>query len=108
MKIPEMIAVLEAAERGEQIEYRSYGSSFSDPWGKCLGSPKWDFSHLEYRIAPKKEVTLVEELRKIYELGGKGICTRAADRIEELEKCILFPVQVSTDKLLAELKKRVK
>jgi hypothetical protein len=103
VEIKEMIAVLSAAERGEQIEYEVK----PDLWMTTV--PEWDFSAFDYRIAPKKEMTLVEELRLYYDQHKAQVYKDAADRIHILEEMLEHPVEsVSTDELLAELKRRVK
>jgi hypothetical protein len=56
MTLDEMIAVLEAAKRGEKIEMR-HGEYDWMP----NKTPTFNFEQCDYRIAPKK--TLVEELR---------------------------------------------
>jgi hypothetical protein len=97
--IDSMIEVLQAAKRGEKIEY----TSIAHGWIPAA-EPSWDFSSNAYRIAPKKEMSLVERLRVV---GGVG--DEAADRIEELEgfgKKSLYCY--ATDELLAEIARRVK
>jgi len=84
MKISEMIAVLEAAEKGAKIEWCDYDGKWYP--AEC---PIWAFDDFEYRIAPKKEMTLVEELRMylpMFPTKLNDCVARAADRIEELEK----------------------
>jgi hypothetical protein len=96
MKIPDMIAVLEAAERGEQIEYEVK----PDLWMTTV--PEWDFSAFNYRIAPKKqELSLVDQLRRY----GGPLMEAAADQIEELEKSEPI-IAFTTDELLDELRRR--
>ena len=107
MKISEMIEVLQAYERGEQIEFQA----FKDVWSPVGIAPSWNFCLINYRIAPKKELSLVEELRRVgncVRLGGP-LYLRAADRIEELEKEPLWSAPIeeyATDELLAEIKRR--
>ena len=81
MKVPEMIEVLQAYERGEQIEYRN-----DDRNWEIATHPSWSFKDFDYRIAPKK-MTLVEEL-----LAGHannrwrmGLLKDAADWITDLQ-----------------------
>lgn len=54
MKIPEMIAVLLAAERGEpiQVRRRHPKPNAANPWENSQG-PLWDFYLYDYRPAPK-------------------------------------------------------
>lgn len=52
MTIDEMIAVLEAAKRGEKIEYSERNGS-SD-WVQVGDSPVWDFYSYKFRVAKKK------------------------------------------------------
>ena len=100
MKIDEMIEVLQAAKRGEKIEVREGGS-----WYEHLDGA-WNFDAKDYRIAPKKERGLVEQLRAWGASPG-NVIQRAADRIEQLEMdSITSMVNVTTDELLAELKRR--
>jgi hypothetical protein len=110
MTLDDMIAVLEAAKRGEKIEYKVNGM-----WCPC-DHPVFNFYSNEYRIAPKKEMTLVEELR-IHE-RILTVCGRAADKIVELRLAVhnrdnriteleQYGLQdYTTDELLAELKRR--
>lgn len=44
----EMIEVMQAYERGEQIE------CFNDRTWKCVKNPVWDWLHTNYRVKPKK------------------------------------------------------
>jgi hypothetical protein len=101
MDIDSMIEVLRAAKRGEQIEKQDACGH----WSECI-NPKFSFPISHYRIAPKKEMTLVEELRKYYDQHKAPVYKEAADRIEELEKSIYNPSVWHTDELLAELKRR--
>ena len=102
MNIDDMITVLEAAKRGERIEY-------NDPYSGWRGTadPTFDFGSYDYRIAPKPQMTLVEELRNVAH-STTSLHSRAADRIIELEGRPFPPTidQIDTDKLLAELKRR--
>ena len=103
MDIDSMIAVLEAAKNGEKIET----ANVCGEWTEVT------FSNFpNYRIAPKKEMTLVEQLRSLKPFGYQSqTCCDAADRIEELERkwTEKNPSRLlTTDELLAELKRRVK
>ena len=49
METSEMIEVMQAYERGEQIEYRSRENGME--W--CFCHPIWDWAHVEYRVKPK-------------------------------------------------------
>ena len=107
MEIKDMILVLQAAERGEQIEcnQRCGWEEKTHPW--------WDFVNYTYRIAPKK-MTLVDELREVAKEAGtlnlpvEQVVLRAADRIEELESCepAVWLKDITTDELLSEIKRR--
>lgn len=107
MKISEMIEVLQAAERGEKIEAKS--ELRVRDWHE-VRSPVWNFEINDYRIAPKKEMTLVEELReygKTRLAPGSTLIQKAIDRIEFLEN--ITPVRVdqfTTNELLEEIKRR--
>jgi len=98
MNIEEMIAVLEAAKRGEKIEMLSV-SDLGDGWG-IASTPQWNFSDFDYRIAPK-QMTLVEELRMATG-WDRGVAIRAADRLEELERHAK-----SWGELIHEIKRRM-
>ena len=100
MNIDEMIAVLKAAKRGEEIQWLTPDDLWV-PWRK----QQCNFVDYHYRIAPKKEMTLVDELRSPMYVGLE-ICAAAANRIEALEKLTLFGF--TTDELLAEIARRVK
>ena len=105
MTLDDMIAVLEAAKRGEKIEWMNYASKSWDTYKFA----EFNFVDYEYRIAPKKEMTLVEELRTVCPEGmTRKLRERAADRIEELEKIAFTLEHRPTDELLAEIARRVK
>lgn len=75
MTIDEMIEVLQAAKRGEVIQYRAvtYGDWFDNP---CV----WNFTAWEYRVKPKPRV-----LYRVEEIAcGIGLTTLAS--LEEAEE----------------------
>jgi len=86
MEIKDMIEVLQAYERGEQIEYRN-----DDRNWEIATHPSWSFKDFEYRIATKKEPSIVEELRDIAKEAGifnlpvEQVVLSAADRITDLQ-----------------------
>ena len=99
MNIDDMIAVLEAAKRGEDIEAKNPVTAVWEP----IDASRFNF--FDYRIAPKPQMTLVEELR---EMGGR-LRLEAADRIEELESRPYSGIEHrTTDELLAEIARRCK
>ena len=49
----EMIEVMQAYERGEQIEV-NYFHHNGDYWTSC-GTPVWDWDNFDYRVKPKKK-----------------------------------------------------
>ena len=49
MNTAEKIAVLQAAERVEKIQYQSRHGSV---WSDVVGQPCWDFSACNYRVKP--------------------------------------------------------
>ena len=105
MKISEMIEVLQAAEMGEKIEFMNRTKAGA-VWEKVYC---WDFNAYDYRIAPKKEMTLVEELREGEDPAIGSLWNRAADRIEELEKINHVGLGYATNaELHDELWKRLK
>ena len=85
MNIKDMIEILQAAERGERIEFEE----FKDVWLTIGDTPSWNFYSVNYRIAPTKhELSLVEELRTLnpqFYSEWKDIAARAADRITDLQ-----------------------
>ena len=120
MTIDEQIAVMQAFRDGAEIEYCR-----NDLWFHMEPDMQFNF-YYEYRIAPKKEMSLVEILRTVdlswTDFGD--LCTKAADRIEELESSgLLVALQeriaelekmvqgefrnVTTDELLAEIARRI-
>ena len=104
MNIEEMIAVLEAAKRGEKIEVQS---NIDNTW-HLEANCDWAFDCKKYRIAPKK-MTLVERLRhglKPHCLLDMDDVKLAADRIEWLETKPLEHFQ--NVELIAELMRRMK
>ena len=58
MTLDEMIAVLEAAKRGEKIEQFCTFSDHTQVWLPYAGNP-FNFAAYDYRIAPKPEPKLV-------------------------------------------------
>ena len=106
MKTSDMIAVLQAYERGEKIECKGK----MEDWRECP-EPLWSFDTNDYRIAPKK-LSLVERIReglKAHHLLDIDDVKAAADRIENLESNIKEHLGVfTTDELLAEIKRRMK
>lgn len=51
MTLDEMIAVLEAAKRGEQIQHRA--REFEDWDWSDSPDPTWDFDSYDYRVKPR-------------------------------------------------------
>ncbi len=64
MTIDEMIAVLQAAKRGEQIQVRR--TSLTE-WCDA-NSPGWNFDNFEYRVKPKPREVLI-----LYSPGSRQI-----------------------------------
>ena len=93
MTIDEMLEVLQAAKRGEKIEVLKERfdpcevPDHTDVWKPIVGPVLFNMPMDRYRIAPKKETTLVEELRHkaCYVGNPSDVLCRAADRIELLE-----------------------
>lgn len=88
----------DAIERGEKIEVWTH----NDEW------VEWDGQHWrdnwKFRIAPKKEMTLVKELRS----SAADVAKRAADRIEELEELYASSISAfATDELINEIRTRL-
>lgn len=48
----EMIEVMEAFERGESIECKLFPHVDKDSWVLLLDEPSWDWSAVDYRVAP--------------------------------------------------------
>jgi hypothetical protein len=90
--------LFDALERGEKVEYKVGLYE----WERWTGTA-WNQDKI-YRIAPKKEMTLVDQLR----ITNIEICKDAADRIEELEALYASSISAfTTDELLAEIKRRM-
>jgi hypothetical protein len=117
MTIDEFIEVLIAAKNGEEIEF--VRKNTLEMW-RTKDHEGFDTFRFNYRIAPKKEMTLVERARQVIRSSAGTpnvvlICA-LADRIEELEDIIntelMRPVgpisNFPTDELLKELKWRIK
>jgi hypothetical protein len=106
MTIDEMLEVLQAAKRGETVECRLCGASTWKPIP--FNQPSWAFDKFDYRIAPKKEMTLVERAREEAQDDPDSLLWKLADRIEELEAALesIQPSEYTTDELLAEIKRR--
>lgn len=47
----EMIAVMQAFERGEKIEIRDVDE---ESWGNLVVAPSWNWRHYDYRIKPRE------------------------------------------------------
>jgi hypothetical protein len=97
--------LFDARDRGDRVEVLSdVGAWFK--WDGCI----WDISR-EYRIAPKKEKSLVEELRNMESTKVSewlDLTARAADRITDLEALYASSISAfTTDELLAEIKRRM-
>jgi len=80
----------------------------SRTWVEIEPEQAW-WNCYDYRIAPKKELTLVDRLRELKNhVGLASICAQAADRIEELEATLCKTIRdYTTDELLDELKRRI-
>jgi hypothetical protein len=110
MTLEQMIEVLQAAQRGEAIQQKLKASH---KWGMPVyfsNEYLYDFTMFDYRIAPKKELSLVERLRHLScRLGSPAdILTEAADRIEELESHARnWAPMLTTEELLDEIKRRM-
>lgn len=66
----EMIEVMQAYDRGEQIE------CFNDRTWKCVKNPVWDWLHTNYRVKPKKSYVpfdTPEEFLAAYRKHGEFI-----------------------------------
>ena len=114
MNIKEMIEVLQAAERGETIEFKDLHRGWI-----ATKNPAFDFGSYKYRVTPKPQMTLVEELRRhkdVWDLNQRAadeiIELRLAvhnrdNRLEELEKYERLRItKFTTSELLDELKRR--
>ena len=53
MTTKEMIEVMQAYERGEQIEFRMKTIPENDKWGTMTQEPEWDWRTFDYRVKPK-------------------------------------------------------
>ena len=72
--IKEMIEVMQAYERGEQIEVH-YLYNHKDYWAAC-GTPIWDWDFSDYRVKPKKKYVpfeTAEEFLTAYRKHGEFI-----------------------------------
>ena len=70
----EMIEVMQAYERGEQIEVHYFHVS-EDYWITC-GTPIWDWNNFDYRVKPKKSYVpfdTPEEFLTAYRKHGEFI-----------------------------------
>jgi hypothetical protein len=101
--------IVNAVKRGEAIEYNAADAySVRQVWKSWEGT--WWNKDTLFRIAQKKEMTLVEKLRTVMPDGMTfELRNQAADRIEELEAEDEWSWSgVTTDELLDELKRRVR
>ena len=107
MNIDDMIAVLEAAKRGEEIQWLNLSDDMWVTWKHKV----FNFADYTYRIAPKKEMTLVDELRTYADQVGRhgDLFISAADRITELEEILHHNLdRIDNDLLMTLLKKRLR
>ena len=79
MKISEMIEVLQAAERGEKIEYKTYLASA--PWMPWHDGKDWCFDRLTYRIAPKQT--------EVFVAGNPKDVLAMVELMKEMGECLL-------------------
>lgn len=70
----EIIAVVQAAEREELIQFVHKGF---DDW-QDVGAPSWDFLHCEYRVKP----ALVEGWVNVYPEGDGHRIHKSKDRAD--------------------------
>lgn len=68
MTLKEMIEVLQAAERGEKIEFR-HKDSRDSRWHE-MALCEFNFYAVEYRIAPKREPKMVKHWPVVYMCDG--------------------------------------
>lgn len=53
MTTKEMIEVMQAYNRGEQIEFRMKTIPENDEWNTMTQEPEWNWSGFDYRVKPK-------------------------------------------------------
>ena len=53
MTTKDMIEVMQAYERGEQIEIRMKTIPENDEWDTMTQEPEWNWSDFDYRVKPK-------------------------------------------------------
>ena len=84
MTTTEMIAVLQAFERGEVIEYRPKNSQ---RWGSA--EPIWNFSQFDYRVKPKpREWWLNVYKTSVCSHGSRAEADREQDNVARRIDCV--------------------
>ena len=120
MNLDDMIAVLEAAKRGEKIEVLKErfdpreAPDHTDVWKPIVGPVLFNMPMDRYRIAPKKEMTLAEEARRIVACVNicEGLDTELLEAGISAMKSTVWTrmatgrLRKQRDELLAELKRR--
>lgn len=72
--LAEKIAVMQAAARGEPIESRFLRRAAEvGPW-VLIDNPQFDWSHVDYRVAPKKEVVKYRRFLWRTSTGPEVLC----------------------------------
>ena len=91
MPVEEMIELLQAFQRGEQLEWKYKEANIWHP----VRNPIWDFNHQEFRIKPKplemwiniyndKMIYKHETKQEAIDNAGSG-CRRIAVHMKEVE-----------------------
>ena len=92
MTLREKIEVMEAFERGEEIEYSLINTN---DW-LSICDPVWNWDTFTYRIKPKKQVIVIEKWLFEDKLGIKFI----QDIEKDYVRCCCYEFQINKVKLL--------
>lgn len=92
MTTKEMIEVMQAYERGEQIEYRIKAFMRDDEWSPMTDEqPEWDFTEFDFRVKPKptyRPYKGAKEFLKAQEEHGMWL------KSNEVIECYFMPIRV--------------
>lgn len=92
MTTKEMIEVMQAYERGEQIEYRIKAFMRDDEWSPMTDEqPEWDFTEFDFRVKPKptyRPYKGAKEFLKAQEEHGMWL------KSNEVIVCYFMPIRV--------------
>lgn len=79
----EMIEVMQAYERGEQIQFLEYGGV---KWEDCVGEPYWNWGKYDYRVKPIPMCWRAMKGKPYYIVGTDGDVWMALEAYTKIDK----------------------